>query len=294
MIKSYDIFLEAKSDKSYSIYDWADDLKRFQWSKAQHVLVNESSLKKWSDHFIGNGWYDKIKNRIDKIWSAFEKVDVIDINYRMCDVYDQIPFEKEKYTSYCIVYGDYINCEKENRNKYNGYRGVSRNLDPKQKIYIIVDIIKEIVHPTLSIGYPSINIRKTKDEIYVTEDKYKCENFNIDNYSIKEGDNINDRKDIATIITSYNIDDKRKYSSNKILEMNKPAILVVMGGHSNAYLTGKMNLKKLEADIDEVLLSILPTINYEEVLFDVSRFDRQFSDDTEIYDYTFKILLKLQ
>lgn len=285
MIKSYDIFLETKSDKSYSIYDWVEDLKRFQWSRAQQVLVNESSLKKWSDHFIGDGWYDKIENRIDKIWTAFKEVDVIDINYRMCDVYDQIPFEKEKYTSYCIVFGDYINYEKENRKKYNGYRGVSNNLDPKQKIYFIVDIIKDIIYPTLSIGYPSINIRKTKDEIYVTEDKYKCENFNIDDYSIKESFNK------TTIITSNDIESKRKYSSNKILEMNKPAILVVMGGHSNAHLTRKMNLKKLEADIDEVLLSILPTIDYEEVLFDASRFDRRFSEDTEIYNYTFKILL---
>ena len=52
-----------------------------------------------------------------------------------------------------------------------------------------------------------------------------------------------------------------------------------------------MNLKKLESDIDEALLSILPELDYEEVVFDMSRFDRVYDDDTDINDYSFKILL---
>jgi len=53
----------------------------------------------------------------------------------------------------------------------------------------------------------------------------------------------------------------------------------------------KMNLRKLESDIDEALLSILPELDYEEVVFDMSRFDRVYDDDTDINDYSFKILL---
>ena len=52
-----------------------------------------------------------------------------------------------------------------------------------------------------------------------------------------------------------------------------------------------MNLKKLESDIDEVLPAILPTLDYEEVIFDSSRSDRQFDDIIDVYNYTIKILL---
>jgi hypothetical protein len=55
-----------------------------------------------------------------------------------------------------------------------------------------------------------------------------------------------------------------------------------------------MNLLKLESDIDEILPSILPTLDYEEVIFDSSRGDRRFDhiENYEVYDYTIKILLK--
>jgi hypothetical protein len=43
--------------------------------------------------------------------------------------------------------------------------------------------------------------------------------------------------------------------------------------------------------IDDALESILPTLDYKEVVFDHARFDRVFSDDTDVYDYTVKILL---
>jgi hypothetical protein len=53
-----------------------------------------------------------------------------------------------------------------------------------------------------------------------------------------------------------------------------------------------MNLLKLESDLDEVLPTILPTLDYEEVIFDVSRGNRGFdTENYEVYDYTVKILL---
>jgi hypothetical protein len=73
--------------------------------------------------------------------------------------------------------------------------------------------------------------------------------------------------------------------------MYKPCVTINIGGHRDSHLTGKMNLKKLESDIDEILPSILPTLDYEEVIFDSSRGDRQFDDNIDVYDYTIKILL---
>ena len=80
----------------------------------------------------------------------------------------------------------------------------------------------------------------------------------------------------------------------KILEMYKPCVTINIGGYHDSHTTGKMNLLKLESDLDEVLPTILPTLDYEEVIFDVSRDGRRFdTENYEVYDYTVKILLNL-
>ena len=97
-LKTYNLFLESYEikDGPYGIGDWIEDLKSWEWSKPQHNSVNESSLKKWSDRFIGEGWYDKISNYVDRMFESFTKVDEEEIHMRMYDVYDQIPSGKDK------------------------------------------------------------------------------------------------------------------------------------------------------------------------------------------------------
>ena len=138
-LTTYKIF---ESSQDYGIYDWIEDLKRHDWSHPQNQTVDESSLKKWSDHFIGEGWYDKVNSLVGKIFQSIDKVDVNYINDRMFDVYDIIPSGKEKYTICCITYGDVENWDKPNNRKYNGLLSV-RETDNKAKIRIIIHIYNQ-------------------------------------------------------------------------------------------------------------------------------------------------------
>ena len=289
-LEKYNSFLEKSSTK-YGIYDWFEDLKRYKWAQNQKSMVSESSLKKWSDQFIGEGYWEKIKDLVDKMFIAMSKVDTDYINDRMYDVYDEIPESKDKWTMCCVAYGDYENHDKPNNRKYNGLLSVPK---PKEsdKLNIIISILQDILNPTLRIGsYPSVFLRRDDDQYYVTDKKWNCANFDIDNYGFRSGDSFETSEGKNSVIHNSDIDKKKKYSVDKILDMYKPCVTINIGGYSDSHLTGKMNLKKLELDIDEILPSILPTLDYEEVIFDSSRGDRHFDDDTDINNYTIKILL---
>lgn len=294
-IKNYNIFLESEI-KLYGINDWVEDLKSWEWSRTQNMIVNETSLKKWSNHFIGDGWYEKIKNNVDKIFKSFEKVDEEEIHMRMYDVYDHIPSSKDKWTSSGVAYGDPDKYDKPLRNRYNGLITI-RKKDERDKLRIIIHILKEIIYPTLNIGgYPSYFLRQSDESYYVTEPKWQCQNFNIDDYKefgIYTGATFetDDYKGRKVTIYDTDINKKRKYSIEKIIDMYVPVVIIEIGNRDNSLSTGGINLKNIESMIDDTLESILPTLDYKEVIFDHARFDRVFSDDTDIYDYTIKILL---
>lgn len=271
----------------YSIYDWFEDLKRSEWS-GNHTI--HKSTEMWCDHFIGDGYWNKINDLVNRIFESLSKVDVDNINDRMFDVYDNIPLSKKSYTVNCVAYGGLDRYDNPPNRRYNGLISVS---DISKRDYVISHILKEIIYPTLYIGsYPSADIRRTDDKLYVKDPKWNCSNFNIHNYA-KVGDVIY-RPDMnrSLVITDYHIREKEKYSIDKILDMYRPCVSIFIGGHDGIG-SGKMNLKKLESDIDEVLPSILPELDYEEVIFDMNRGSRQYGEDTDIYDYTLKILLKL-
>lgn len=269
----------AKQDK-YSIYDWFNDIKRDEWSDK----VSGKVTKMWCDHFIGDGYWDKINNLVDRILKSLSKVNIYNINDRMLDVYDEIPLSKKSYTMTCVAYGDWNKYDDPSTYKYNGLIYVP---DASKREYIISHIIESIIYPTLWIGInPPIKLRRRAEELYVLEPKWNCSNFNIDNFSI-----INDVKDGGIVISDFQINEKRKYSVDKVLGMYKPCVSIFIGGH-DGISTGKMNLKKLESDIDEVLPSILPELDYDEVIFDMNRGSRRYEEDIDIYDYTLKILLK--
>jgi hypothetical protein len=280
----------------YGINDWFEDLKSWEWNRQQFQSVNEKTLKLWSDHFIGEGWYDKVKNHVDRIFKAFEKVDEEEIHMRMYDVYDQIPSSKDKWTMCCVAYGDVENYDRPIRNRYNGLITVSRK-DERYKLRIIVHILKEIIYPTLNIGgYPSYFLRQSDASYYVTEPKWQCQNFNIDDYKelgIYAGATFDtdDYKGRKVTIYDTDINKKKKYSIEKVVEMYVPAVIIEIGNRDNSLSTGSIKLKNIESMIDDALESILPTLDYKEVVFDHARFDRVFSDDTDVYDYTVKILL---
>lgn len=291
-LKSYSLFLEDKT-LEYSIYDWFEDLKRFQWAQNQKTLVNESTLEKWTEHFVGKGYWKEVSDLVNRIINALQKVDIEDIEDRMLDVYDFIPSEKQRWSMCSVVYGDWKNFDKSNKDKFNGTLSAKEPKD--SRLNIIIAILKDIIYPTLSIGsYPSRPLRQTDEQVFVTDTKWNCHNFNIDNYDYKEGQEFqtDDWKGRKIKISSWTLDEKRGYSPDKVLSMYKPAITINIGGFSDSNHTSKMSLTELEEKIDEVLPTILPTLDYEEVIFDLNRGDRKFDVDSYyVYDYTIKILL---
>jgi hypothetical protein len=295
-LKKYKIFESKGESNLYGIHDWIEDLKSWEWSRTQNQVVNESSLKKWSDHFIGEGYYEKVVNNVDRIFEALKKVDEEEIHMRMYDVYDQIPSSKDKWTMCCVAYGDVENYNKPDRNKYNGLVTV-KNKDSKDRLRIIIHILKDIVFPTLYIGtWPNMMLRQSDGSYYVTDKKWQCQNFNIDDYQemgIKSGAEFDtdDYKGRKVTIYQHDIDKKKQYSIDKIISMYVPAVVIEIGNRDNSIASGGINLKKIELMIDDALESVLPTLDYKEVVFDMARFDRQFDDDKDIYDYTVKILL---
>jgi hypothetical protein len=137
-------------------------------------------------------------------------------------------------------------------------------------------------------------LRQSDESYYVTDKKWQCQNFNIDDYSdIKDGAEFDtdDYKGRKTKIFQHDIDKKKQYSIDKIISMYVPAVVIEIGNRDNSIASGGINLKKIELMIDDALESVLPTLDYKEVVFDQSRFDRKFDDDVDIYDYTIKILL---
>jgi hypothetical protein len=282
--------IQESNQMDYGIYDWFEDIKSSQWGRSNNNL-SESSLRLNTEHFIGEGYWQKITSLVDKMFNSLSKVDIETVNDRMYDVYDEIPSAKDKYSVLCIAYGNYENHDKPNKNKYNGLISVM-NVNEESKLRIVKHILIDIISPTLNIGgYPNTMLRRSDEQYYVTDKKWNCVNFDIDNYGFKDGDEFPGDERRSVTIYSYDIKNKKAYSVDKVLDMYKPSISINIGGYNNSHLTGKMNLRKLESDIDEALLSILPELDYEEVVFDMSRFDRVYDDDTDVNDYSFKILL---
>jgi len=281
------------SNNQYGVGDWVEDLKNFEWGTKS---LDYNTIKKWSDHFVGSGWCDKIWQRIGKIFDAFNRVDIDDVEMRMYDVWDQIPSEKDKWVSFCVTYGNPENYNKSSKYKYSGLVFI-RKRDENDKLRILIHILKEIVFPTLYIGYPSYYLRQSEESYYVTDKKWQCQNFNIDDYKemgIEVGAQLSVEyyRDKKVHITEYDIKKKKDYSIDKIIEMYVPCITIEIGkGQGDNYMKGPMNLTKLESILDESLEEILPAIDYQEVIFDMSRGDRGFDPNTEIYGYTVKILL---
>ncbi len=292
LIKKYDSFLESNHEDDYDIYEFFNDIKLKEWHKCD---IPDSHFKWGIDHFIGEGWYDKIKSHVDKIWTALSKVDLEEINDRMVDVYDYIPLAKQRYNLLAVVYGRYDRYNDSNQTKYNGTMTVPNINDESRKMSIILHIAKEMIYPTLYVGgfKGCIEIRTSHESRLVTDKKWQCQNFNIDDYKefgiVGGAKMLSDEGKMTTIYPSV-IDDKKSYSTDNVLKMHQPAIYMSIG--NNDYYGG-INLKKLENNIDEVLETILPQLDYEDVLFDYAKGARKFDDNFEISDYTVRILLKL-
>ena len=276
-IKNYIQFNESVTS-SYSIFDFYDYLRNNHWSN-----TDISNLERWTDHFVGDGWWIKIKSHVDRMFEIFSEVDLNHLKDSMLEIYDTLPDEKEKNIYCAVIYGDYDRVNDSNDLKYNGTMPIFESDDVKRKSYILHNIIFEIVRPTVSCSRlidTEVNFRITPESEFVTDKKWQCQNFDFSEFSeLKE----------------YEMKSLKFYSPENVLSMYQPGIVIDIGGWSStdSHRTGKMSLLDLEKELDERIDLITAELDYEEVLWPFSRKERYFDTSSPIYDYTLKILLKI-
>jgi hypothetical protein len=275
-LETYKSFLE--SQKEYSIFDFYDYLRNNHWSN-----TDISTLERWTDHFVGAGWWQKIKSHVDRMFQILSEVDLNHIKDAMLEIYDTLPDEKEKNIYCSVLYGDYEKINDSNDLKYNGNMPIFESDDMKRKSYILHNIIFEIVRPTISyskITGNDIEFRLTPEAYYVTDKKWQCQNFDFSEF---------------TELKDYEMKSLKLYSPENVLSMYQPGIVIDIGGWSSvdSHRTGQMSLLDLEKELDDRIDLITAELDYEEVLWPFSRKERYFDTSSPIYDYTLKILLKM-
>lgn len=285
-IKTYNLFLE--SNKDIDIYVFSDMIGG--WNKSYDMPI----VKKYSERFIGPGIFDRVSKIADDIFYTLEQVDVEHLKGILYDVFDELP-EKEGYVYPCV-----LNCRPENlkepvKRRFRGSIGVGEDRE-KSKRFVICSILKDIVSKTFFFGYPSVAIRRTHDELYVTDPKWNCVNFNIDNYEIskKVGQTVDpvftSGKNKETYISQTDIDNLRKYKVESYFECYKPGVFIQL---DRIGVSNEVTIKRVEDLFDMVMPGILNSLDVEEVIWDDARFDRKFDAAlTKAYDYTLKLLLK--
>ena len=283
-LKKYSIFLEsfrkdAAVSREYSIFDWFEDLKRDNWNAS-----NIERHKIWTEHFIGEGWWDKITSHVDKIFKALSEVNIRHIKDAMLEVFDTLPEQKERNIYTAVLYGDYERIDDANNFKYNGTMPIMDLNDKNRKDYVIISILISMVRPTLyySRFKEDAVLRDTKESEYVTDQRWQCQNFDFEQFH-KTGH-----------LRDYEFSKVQKYSPENVLSMYRPGIVINIGGWgSDSIHTGKMYLEELEGALDAAIEVVESEVDYEEVIWPYTRGERHYDTSKPIYEYDLKILLKM-
>lgn len=283
-LKTYNLFLESfQKDTAviheYSIFDWFEDLKRDNW-----IRKNIEGHKIWTEHFIGEGWWDKINSHVDKIYEVLSEVNVKHIKDAMLDAFDTIPEQKQRNIYTAILNGDYEKINDSNDLKFNGTMPIMDLNDKNRKDWIILSILMSMVHPTLYYSRFKENamLRDTKESEYVTDEKWQCQNFDFEQFH-KTGH-----------LRDYEFSKVQKYSPENVLSMYRPGIVINIGGWgSDSIHTGKMYLEELEDALDAAIEVVESEVDYEEVIWPYTRGKRHYDTSKPIYEYDLKILLKM-
>ena len=81
MIKNYLKFTESNKNihiGNYSIYEFCEYLKSLNWSTSDNDILasGDNYIKTWTDHFVGEGYYNKIENYVDGLIKIFDKIKI--------------------------------------------------------------------------------------------------------------------------------------------------------------------------------------------------------------------------
>lgn len=285
-VKSYNKFLESNTDE-YSIYDWYSDLR--------HSFLTYEDIRKQSDLFIGNGIFTKIEKKIDDVFTIFDKINLNMIEDMLVELYDYVPQNKSKRVFYCVLSGDAKDIDEPNtQSKFNGASCYSNRFE-KNKWNFIRELLLDIIRPTLYVNLEGEDIPlRTGNAKYGSkyDIKYSCKFFNWNDYSVE----IDGKKTSIHKLPSYRTEVLRRYDIRNYINMRQPGLYIDIDNAS----TGPyeyFNLQKTEEILDEIVPMIEEYledsgVQVEEFMFDNSRGRRLYDSNTDIMDYTLKILLK--
>jgi hypothetical protein len=254
-------------------------LKSDNWNPS-----NIQRHKIWTEHFVGDGWWDKITSHVDRLFDILSDVNINHINDAMLDVFDTLPEQKERNIYTAVLYGDYEKINDSNNFKFNGTMPVMDLKNKNRKDYIIISILISIVHPTLyySRFKENASFRDGNESIYVTDKKWQCQNFNFEQFH-KTGH-----------IRDYEFVKLQLYSPENVLSMYRPGIVINIGGWgSDSRYTGEMYLDDLEEALDAAIEVVESEVDYEDVMWPYTRGERHYDTSKPIYEYDLKILLKM-
>lgn len=268
-IKNYTLFKE--SNKDYSIIDFYYDL--------HHYYDKNIDLEYYSEIFLGKGIYKRISDFVDSMIEKFEGIHTEDIESKLTEITDYIDSDLKYNVSFVILYSNWKDSEKEAEVKFNGALFLKKNPE-LEKERIIKDIIRSIIYPTIEVFFSntSFYIRKTKEEIYVLDEKYNCKNFDIRNFDIFNTKEFN-KISKYTNLEEYNIDRFFKcYVPSVYIEFDSNTVFDV--------------LQDFEEKLDNSLPRIFSLIPHEKFIWDRSRFSRKFNEKNKISNYIVKVILK--
>jgi hypothetical protein len=278
IIRNYKLFLESNS--KFSIYDYQEYLKKISWNEN----INELEFKEHIEHFIGIGQWDVINTHFQKIFDSLDNVDIEYINDRLGDIFDDYIEFDLSYTIRCILYGDYDFLDRDNQHRYNGMMSV-KEVNNNKKLIIICEFLKSLLSDVLWLRTfnDRITSRITDDEKYVTSDYWSIKNLSKQILEIE-------KRDVESEYSKTKfLKFKEGFSIDKYLDMYKPGIYITIG--SKEFMGNKMSHNKIKKEFENILPSILHDLDYEEVIWG-SKLPTDM-EDIEIYEYDFKILLKM-
>ena len=233
----------------------------------------------WTDHFIGDGYLKKIKDRVDKLFEELEHIDIHDIKSRLFDISMDLEVPYDCYPAIFTF-----------ESGSTGTKPVK--FEQLHKNRIMCDILYDIINPTISIGSsfrksePMHYLRDNNSKKYVLDKKYQCVNF-FKNQDITDIIDQNGTYSDKLKYKEYNID-------NILYDIFKCGVSIYFGNHSYNI---KFNMGEMERRITDVIPALVQDIDYEDIKFENNSInelsERRFSTDIEINDYNVKIILNL-
>lgn len=283
IVKSYNKFLESKSEE-YSIYDWYFDLR--------HNIVTYQETKNYSDQFIGPGVFTKIDKKVDEMFSLFEKINLDMIDDMLVDLYDYVPQGKIKSVLYCVLSGNVKHIDAPNtQSKFSSASCYSES-NEKNKWDIIKGILLDIIRPTMYVYLEGEDIPIRMGETQYGsqyDEKYSCVNFDLNDYKIYWAG----KETSINKLPIYRTEELKNYNVENYINMRQPGLYLSVDIGSNE----SFNLEKTEDILDDLIPMIKDYledcgVQVEEFMFDHTRGRRNYDNNTDIMDYTLKILLK--